>query len=224
MKKILSEKFELNNIYVPFVDTNCYVLSQNNDSILVDAGGDGNLIIDFIKKNNLNLKAILLTHGHYDHIEALDNLCDVYKDVAVYANEDEKVVIENSNNSLMDHELKKEVLDKINYIKDGYEIEILETKIKMISTPGHTIGSCCYYVEELKILFSGDTMFKDTYGRVDLPTSNPKEIVLSFSNKIMTLPDDVEVYPGHGFSTTIGYEREHSELLKDYVVNWAIKK
>ena len=222
MKIKLSEKFELYNIYVPYVNTNCYLLSQDKDSVLVDAGGDGNLIIDYLKKNDLNLKTILITHGHYDHIEALDNLCDTFKDASVYANEEEKVVIENQNNSLMDHDLKKEVLDRINYIEDGYVIETLGTKVKMISTPGHTTGCCCYYIEELKVLFSGDTMFKDTYGRVDLPTSNPKEIVLSFSNKIMKLPDEVAVYPGHGFSTTIGHEREHSELLKDYVINWAI--
>lgn len=221
MKKVLSEKFELYNIYIPYVNTNCYVLSQCNDAILVDAGGDGNLIIDYIKKNNLNLKAILLTHGHYDHIEALDNICEVYSDATLYANAREKIVIENKNNSLMEHELKKEVLEKINYINDGFDIDVIGTKIKMISTPGHTVGCCCYYVDELKILFSGDTMFKDTYGRVDLPTSNPKEIVMSFSNKLMKLADDVEVYPGHGFPTNIGYEREHSELLKDYVVNWA---
>lgn len=218
----MSENIRLEIIHIPFVDTNCYALINGNDSVLFDAGGDGELIIDYFKNNNLNLKAIFLTHGHYDHIEALDNLNQAYSEVPIYANEDEKVVIENKTNSLMDHELNDEVLKRITYIKDGTEFDILDLKIKMISTPGHTKGCCCYYIESLKVLFSGDTLFKGTYGRVDLPTSNPKEIVISISKKLMKLPDDTVVFPGHGASTNIAYERENSELMQDYVINWAI--
>ena len=222
LENYLSGKIKLEILHIPFVDTNCYVLINENDCILIDAGGDGKLIIDYFKNNNLSLKAIFLTHGHYDHIEALDNLYKEYNDVMMYANEEEKVVIENNTNSLMDHNLSDDVLKHITYIKDGTEFNILNLKIKMIATPGHTIGCCCYYVEDLKILFSGDTLFRGTYGRVDLPTSNAKDIVLSISKKLMQLPDDVVAFPGHGASTTIAYEREHSELMQDYVINWAI--
>ena len=124
-------------------------------------------------------------------------------------------------NNLMDHELKTETKDAINYIKDESVISKLGLDIKLIHTPGHTVGSCCYYIEELNILFSGDTLFCETYGRTDLPTSDTKAIVISVAVRLMKLGDNVEVYPGHGFRTSIGHERKNNELVRDYVIKWA---
>ena len=213
--------YYLENVIVPFVGTNCYFLILNKDAILIDAAGDGELLVKYIENNNLNLKAILITHGHYDHIEALDLLHDKYKDVKIYLSRDEIDVVENNDYSLMDHNLKDDTLKSISLLDNDNIIKLLNLDIKVLNTPGHTKGSTSYYIEELKILFSGDTLFKDTYGRCDLPTGNMKEIAKSVGVELMKLPDETLVFPGHGDTTTIGHERKYNDLTKDYVVNWA---
>ena len=213
--------YYLENVIVPFVGTNCYFLILNKEAILVDAAGDGDILIKYIENNNLNLKAILITHGHYDHIEALDLLHEKYKDAKIYLSREEKEVVENNNFSLMDHNLKDTTLKSINLFNNDSIIKLLNLDIKVMNTAGHTKGSVSYYIEELKILFSGDTLFKDTYGRCDLPTGDMKKIAKSVGVELMKLPDDTLVFPGHGDHTTIGYERKNNDLTKDYVVNWA---
>ena len=213
--------YYLENILVPFVDTNCYILRLNNDAILVDTAGDGDVIDKYIVNNNLNLIAIFITHGHYDHIEALDFLHDKYKDAKIYLSKDEIQVVENNEYSLMDHNLKDTTLKSINLLNNDSIIKLLNLDIRVINTPGHTKGSTSYYIEDLKVLFSGDTLFKDTYGRCDLPTGDMKEIAKSVGIELMKLPDDTLVFPGHGAHTTIGHERKYNDLTKDYVINWA---
>lgn len=213
--------YELNTVVVPVMGTNCYFLSLKNRVILIDAAGDGQLLYEYIRNHNLALEAILLTHGHFDHIEALDLLHEKYEKVPIYAYEGEKIVVESMANSLMDHELMEKTKNSITYLNDESDINCIELTIKLISTPGHTIGSCCYYIKELNIIFSGDTLFCETYGRTDLPTSDTKLIVKSVAKKLMNFNDDVEVYPGHGFRTSIGHERKYNEIVRDYVVKWA---
>ena len=213
--------YDLNTVVVPIMGTNCYFLSLEDKTILVDAAGDGEIIESFLNNKKLKLEAILITHGHFDHIEALDLLHENFKDVPIYAFLGEKCVIENMTNSLMDHNLRDETINAITYLEDESIIDKIGIKIKLISTPGHTIGCCCYYIDDLNILFSGDTLFCETYGRTDLPTSNTKEIVKSVAIKLMKLRDEVEVYPGHGFRTSIGHERKNNELVRDYVIKWA---
>ena len=216
--------YDLITIVVPIMGTNCYFLIKDKDAILIDAAGDGVELYNYINNNNLNLNTILLTHGHFDHIEALDLFHEKFKSVSIYAFEGEKIVIEDMHNNLMDHRLKTETEKAITYIKDGSILNALDLQIELINTPGHTIGSSCYYVKELNILFSGDTLFCETYGRTDLPTSDTKAIVRSIANKLMKLDDEVEVFPGHGFRTSIGHERNNNEIMRDYVIEWAEKE
>ena len=171
----------------------------------------------------LDLNAILITHGHFDHIEALDALHEKYPSVNIYMCDKEELVVDNLNYNLMDHQLKNETKASIKYIKDGEHINALGLDIEIISTPGHTIGSSCYYVKELNIMFSGDTLFRETYGRTDLPTGSMKDIALSVAVKLMSYNDELDVYPGHGFRTSIGHERQYNELNRDYVIDWAKK-
>lgn len=221
LNNINSEKYNLYTVVVPFVDTNCYILNTGSNAVLVDAGGSGNEIYDFLYSHKLNLDAVLLTHGHYDHIEALSFLKSNFKDVKIYANLNEKKVIENRDYNLANFDLSKDVIESIIYLQDKSIINEIGLNILMMYSPGHTIGSCCYYIDSLKILFSGDTLFKDTYGRTDLPTGDMKQIVLSVAENLMELSDDVVVYPGHSGNTTIGHERTSSELMKPYVIDWA---
>lgn len=212
---------ELVTLVVPVMGTNCYFLIKDKNAILIDAAGDGVMLYNYIHDNSLNFNAILLTHGHFDHIEALDLLHEKYSDVPIYAFEGEKIVIEDTHNNLMDHKLKEDTEKAITYVKDDGLINEMGFEIRLISTPGHTIGSCCYYIKDLNVLFSGDTLFCETYGRTDLPTSDTKSIVRSIANKLMKLDDGVEVFPGHGFRTSIGHERKNNEIMRDYVIKWA---
>lgn len=214
-------EYDLNTLIIKGMGTNCYFLSKDNNCILVDSAGDDNTLIDYINNKNLNLLAILITHGHYDHIEALDMLNEKFPNAKIYALDIEKEVIENNDYSLMTEGLKQKTLDSIIYIKDNTIINELGLDIKILSTPGHTKGSSCYYIKDLNIMFSGDTLFHETYGRTDLPTGDDKNMAKSVAIKLMEFNDDLMVLPGHGFRTTIGYERNHNPLCKDYIVNWA---
>lgn len=205
-------EYKLKTLFIPSVKTNCYLLSKNGEAILVDAAGDGKYILDYVDKNHIKINAILITHGHYDHIEALDLLIEKFQDAKVYAASNERQIIEDMNANLMDHELKTKTKNYIKYIEDGNCIHSLGLDIKIIITPGHTIGSSCYYIDSLKILFSGDTLFRDTYGRYDLPTGNAKLIKESILTKLFTLDSDIRVFSGHGFNTTIGYEIKNNEI------------
>ena len=207
------KKYKLNIIFIPHINTNCYVITYEQNAILIDCAGDFNIIDDFFKKNNLNLIAILITHGHFDHIDGLNDAKNKFNDVSIFANIDEKVVIENKKNSLMSKNLNDNVLNDIKYIDENVNIKLLNLNIKMINTKGHTIGSCCYYIEDLKILFSGDTLFRNAYGRTDLPTGCIDDLIVSIKKKLFILPDDVIVYPGHGLRTQIGYEKKHFNLI-----------
>lgn len=214
-------EYELNTVIVPVVGTNCYFLSKDNKAILVDAAGDGEVLLEFLENRKLDLEAVLVTHGHFDHIEALDIIHEKFPNAKIFMYEKEKKVVDDLHFSLMDHMLKDETKSFITYIEDLTIINVLNLDIKIISTPGHTMGSSCYYVKDLNILFSGDTLFCETYGRTDLPSGNPKDIVISVAVKLMEFNDDLEVFPGHGFRTTIGHERKCNELNRDYVINWA---
>lgn len=96
------------------------------------------------------------------------------------------------------------------YFRDGQVYETAGMKFTVIHTPGHTKGSCCYYLKEEGILFSGDTLFLESVGRTDLPTGNDRQIIESLKDKVLTLPEEVKVFPGHGPATEIGYERENN--------------
>ena len=96
------------------------------------------------------------------------------------------------------------------YLKDGQVLEIADMKFRVIHTPGHTIGSCCYYMEKEKILFSGDTIFMESVGRTDFPTGNWSQLSASIKEKVLTLPSDVKIYPGHGPETDVAYEKENN--------------
>lgn len=213
--------YEIDTVVVPTMGTNCYFIKLDNKAILVDAAGEGNLLYNHINKNGIELEAILITHGHFDHIEALDLLCEKYPNLKVYAFEGERVVIGNSDYSLMNHMLKEKTNSTICYIKDGTTLNLLDLEIKLINTPGHTIGSSCYYIKELNVLFSGDTLFRGTYGRTDLPTSDVKSMVNSVAIELMKFNDDLLVLPGHGFRTNIGFERKNNELVRDYAIKWS---
>lgn len=194
--------------------TNCYFLHKDDSSdvIVFDPADSGDYIYDSLKKNRLNVKAIVLTHGHFDHIYGVNKLREL-SGAKVYSYIGEAKLLENENLNCSASVGRPAHVACDEYLHDGEEITLADMKFKTLYTPGHTEGSACYFFEEDKLLIAGDTLFCESIGRSDLPTGSGKTLIDSITNKLMVLPDDVTVYPGHGESTTIGNERAYNPFL-----------
>lgn len=183
------------------------VIDEENKCIVIDPSSTNDGIMNYILKNNLEIQAIILTHGHFDHIQGIANILSK-KVVPVYIYEDEKEFLIDTRLNCSYFIGKPFKLDvALNGIVDGEIINCLNEQLKIIHTPYHTSGSICIYAEDSKILFTGDSLFKYSVGRSDLPTSNPRKMRESL-NKLLKLPEDVKVYPGHGAFTNIGNEKK----------------
>ncbi len=188
--------------------TNMYVVSDENtkDGILIDAGAGIEEIAKYIDLNNIKLKYVVLTHCHADHIAGLRKLRKEYPRVDIVINEADEEGITNSNiNASEFMGLENNFPDANILVKDGDVIEFGNQKAHVIHTPGHTAGSMCLLIEDA--LFSGDTLFKGTYGRTDLETGSEREIMWSIKDKLLALPENTIVYPGHGKITVIREEK-----------------
>lgn len=187
--------------------TNCYIAYDGNikEAVIIDPADSADIIKRKITELGVKPVAILLTHGHFDHIGAALDIKAEYG-IKIYAHEDEKDVLTSDANvaSMMGMRL---CVDADEYVRDRQTLLFGGVKYEVIHTPGHTKGGCCYYVASDKVLFSGDTMFCQSYGRTDFPTGSYSEIINSITQKLLKLDDDVIVYPGHNEETKIGYER-----------------
>lgn len=194
----------------------CYFLHKEDEkeSVCIDPGYDSDKILNYIEKKGLVVDTILLTHGHFDHILGARAIIDKFSPKVYISEEDEKILYDPYNNYA--DMIKVYDIPKIDITKNVHDEDIIEAlglSIKCLSTPGHTSGCISYYIESEKILFSGDTLFKETFGRVDLYSGDFATIQNSILHKLFLLPDDTKVYPGHGRETTIGYEKIHNEIL-----------
>ena len=197
------------------VATNCYIgiNEETKECFIVDPATCPPEFVSYIKNAGLTVKAVLLTHGHFDHIMGLDALLKEFP-VPVYAHEAERDVLEseqlNSSASMLRQPYSFSGAD---YVTNRQELRIAGFEILVIYTPGHTIGGCCYYIEKEKTLFSGDTLFHGSVGRTDLPTGSMGQLVSSVRDRLFVLPDDTQVYPGHMEETTIGYEKRYNPFI-----------
>ena len=206
---------KIENFVLGPVGTNCYIVSNEEikECFLVDMAACPPELVSHIKNLGLTVKAVLLTHGHFDHIMGLDRFLEEFP-VPVYACAAEKELLEsaqlNSSSGMLGQPY---TFHGAQYVKDGDLLEIAGMKIQVIQTPGHTIGGCCYYIADEQTLFSGDTLFRASIGRTDLPTGSMGALVRSVTEKILVLPDETRVYPGHMEETTVGYEKKYNPFL-----------
>lgn len=193
---------------------NAYILSdeKTGNAVMFDSCGCNDKIIKYLNENKLSLKAILLTHGHFDHIDGLSELKNITgADVYIFSEEEKFLSDSELNLSYNDADFDSS-LQKADYLlSDGEKLCIAGMEIQVIHTPGHTSGSVCFKCGDC--LFSGDTLFMGSIGRFDFPTGDGSEEVKSIKERLLILENDVKVYPGHGFSTTIGKEREENPYL-----------
>ncbi|MBQ2932829.1 MAG: MBL fold metallo-hydrolase [Clostridia bacterium] len=193
--------------------TNCYLVADKDtkNAILFDAPADADKILDYLKKNDLTLKKVFLTHSHFDHILALQEVIDATK-AELFLHKDEEKYLKNPElNLVAEHCDKLNTPESYQLLSDGDELPLDSINIKVIHTPGHTQGSTCYFVND--ILISGDTLFAGSIGRTDFPLGSFDNIINSIKTKLMLLDDETKVYPGHGFSTTIGKQRKENPFL-----------
>ena len=207
-------ELKIGSIALGMYQTNCYFVfdSESMNAIVFDPADSGDYIFDFLKEKGISVSAIVLTHGHFDHIYGVKEL-KAKTGVMVYAHEDEADVLSSVKLNCSASVGRAETIEPDVLIKDGDCIFEGGMSFKVIHTPGHTHGSACYYFEKAKILVAGDTLFSCSVGRTDLPTGSMSTLVRSIKDKLMILPDDVKVYPGHGDSTTIGYERMNNPFI-----------
>ncbi len=193
------------------VQTNCYFLYKEGqkDVICIDPADQGNVIYEKLTEQGFVVKAILLTHAHFDHIWGTNELIEL-TGAPLYACEAEQEVCQDTTKNVSKQVSRPYTVSPDYYVKDGEMITIGSMTCKVIGTPGHTIGSCCYYFEEDGILISGDTLFQDSVGRTDLPTGSFKTLKRSIREKLFVLPEDVQVFPGHGPQTQIGHEKAYN--------------
>ena len=211
------------------VQTNCYFVfkEDGNDHgkdaipesernftpvVFFDPADNGDIIYEELKRRGFKVEAIYLTHGHFDHICGVKKLKEL-SGAKVYAYEKEAKLCADLDYNLSNMFGVSVSLTPDVVLRDNEECECAGLKFKLLATPGHTPGSCCYYFEEDGILISGDTLFEGSVGRTDFPGGSAATLVRSCHEKLFVLPDETVVYPGHGPETTIGYEKENNMYL-----------
>lgn len=205
-------EYKIMKLVVGELQENCFILfDENKDAFVVDPGGSSENIIEAIDKNELNIKYILLTHGHFDHVGAVAALVKKYK-APVYMSKDDRAFLESPKEVRASaFGMQIEAADVDVFVKEGDEIPFSEGTIKVIETPGHTLGSVCYLFENY--LFAGDTLFNGSIGRTDFPESDHSLMIESLK-KLKKLDDEIYVLSGHGPESQISYEKMTNPYLR----------
>jgi len=197
------------------VMTNCYfaINDETNEVLVVDPGAAGKPLCNKIEEEGLKPAAVLLTHGHFDHAAAAEEVADHFG-VKIYVHEAEEETMADPMINLsgaMGGNSKSYRGDV--WVREGDVLDLAGFKIKVFHTPGHTAGGCCYYIEEAGVLFSGDSLFNGSIGRTDFPGGSEATLVRNIKEKLLKLPDETGVYPGHNETTTIQAEKIYNPFI-----------
>lgn len=194
--------------------SNIYLIEKDTNCIVVDPGSKKDNLLDYLNSHNLNVVAILLTHGHFDHIGGVDKLVKKYH-CPVYIGFNDEFFLQDPHLNCSRYASNQEMVlnTRPTTVSEGEILNLLGENIQVIETPFHTDGSVCYYLKDSNVIFTGDTLFKNTVGRDDLPTSNPRKRKSSL-NKLISLPEETKIYPGHGGFSTIKQEKALNPFVK----------
>ena len=202
---------EIKTLIVGPIQENCYIASdpQSQEAVVIDPGDEADLIIEYIQEKKLHVNYILLTHGHHDHIGAVAEVKAATNAlVAIHA--DDQMMLTDAGKNLVDIILSP--ADMVLHNNDV--ISFGSYHLRVIYTPGHTQGGCCYYEASEKVCFTGDTLFKGTVGRTDLYGGDYGAILVSVRERLAIVSDDCAIYPGHGPSSTMAYERKVNPYVR----------
>ena len=198
-------------------ETNCYCLRVDEsakDCIIIDAGFEAGNLINSLEEANMNPLALILTHGHIDHIAGVNAMREKFPEMKVYIHKLDANMLDEpkSNLSLMaGFSYVTEPADVI--LEDNQTIELAGIKLEVLHTPGHTPGGISLYSREQGVVFVGDALFADSVGRTDFPGGSMNQLIEGIKEKLLTLPEETKVYPGHGPDTTIGREKMYNQYL-----------
>jgi hydroxyacylglutathione hydrolase len=210
----MNDMIKVISVVVGALDVNCYIVydEKSMKALVIDPGGDPEKILQVLQKKNLELDGILLTHGHFDHIAAVDAIkSKTGASTAIHLKDAPLLTDIHRNLSFfMGIECIQQPPDIL--LEDGTQIKVGDYRGTILHSPGHTQGSICLLIETM--IFSGDTLFQGSIGRTDLPGGNHGDLMDSIHEKLMKLPDDYTVFPGHGETTTIAREKENNPFLK----------
>lgn len=211
---ICMSNFRIRTYVLGEVSTNCYLIYNNEtkEAVLVDPADNGDYLVEKCRELGVTPKAVLLTHGHFDHIMAVKDVCRAFP-CKVYAGQEEDRLLKDPSLNLsgtLDTEPVSIEADVL--VKEGDVLSLIGFEWHVMETPGHTAGSVCYYVPTEQVLISGDTLFAGSLGRTDLPTGSMGAILRSITEKLLVLPEDTLVYSGHGEMTTIAHEKQYNPV------------
>ena len=213
-----AETMQIKNLILGLYENNSYIVRQSEtskDCIVIDTALNASGILDYLKENDLNPVAVVLTHGHMDHIFGIRSLRETYPKIQVYIHKldahmltDGKANLSSLSGTIFKIEAAEHLFDEPDILN------LAGIKLQVFHTPGHSPGGVCFYNKQANVLFSGDTLFADSVGRTDFPNGSMELLIENIKTKLMTLPDETAVLPGHGPKTTIGRERKHNQYLQ----------
>ncbi|MFA7404496.1 MAG: MBL fold metallo-hydrolase [Pelobacteraceae bacterium] len=197
------------SITVGPLSVNCYIVGceQSREGIIVDPGGDVELIFSMVQHHGLKIQTVINTHGHFDHLGGNGKVLAAFGARLLIHHADAPMLGRSAEVARKYGLQGENSPDADAWLVDGMEIPFGTCRLKVLHTPGHTEGGCCLYFEDERKVITGDTLFADSIGRTDLPGGSHEQLLESIRSKLFTLPDDVIAYPGHGPQTTIGHEK-----------------
>lgn len=198
---------DVHRLPLPPLGANCYLLQKGDAGLIVDPGGDAGLVVSACKDLGLVPQAVLLTHGHFDHVGAVAELLDAWPGLELWCH----------SGDLTESDEQLFPLPRLlggrtpRLLQEGQVLDLAGLEVQILHTPGHSAGSCCFLVEGC--LFTGDTLFRFSMGRTDLPGGDAQEMARSLG-RLAALEGDLTVYPGHDAPTTLDHERAHNPYLQ----------
>lgn len=212
---------EIQVLTVGMIQTNCYLVQDGEGSFLVDPGDQAEELLAYFKKQEVSPGTILITHGHFDHVGAVPELAEALQAEVVFP-EKEIAYLDERSYSLMSETASaldrfKSFLtqyEKTRLVSDGDSLTLCGAEVRCLEVPGHTDHSMAYYIPSESVVFSGDTLFARSVGRSDMYSGDPGDLVRNIREKLLTLPKETYVLPGHGGVTTIGREAEINPYLR----------
>lgn len=199
-------------------ETNCYVLRQSKtakDCLIIDTALEAAELISFLQQNNLNPVAVILTHGHIDHVTGVALLRQNFLQIKVYIHKLDAEMLTGAKDNLSalaGATFSTEPADV--FVEEGDIIEEAGMRLEVLHTPGHTAGGVSLYLKQHKLVFVGDTLFASSVGRTDFPGASFEQLQKSIREKLFTLPDETVCLPGHGPHTTVANEKTHNPFLQ----------
>jgi len=200
---------KINKIVVGPIQTNCYLVydETSKEAVIVDPGDESSKIEKAVRGLPVTVKAVLLTHGHFDHVTSAEDIARAFN-VPVMIHKNDEILVSSIGSRIGRMLGFGTAQVNVNtFLNDGDKIKVGGSEFEVLLTPGHTQGSICLYSKNDGILISGDTVFKNDVGRIDLVGGSEEQMMNTLKEKLFSLPDETKVYPGHGHSTVLGNEK-----------------